>query len=247
MSIRFTTPGVHHLALRSADLPRSRRFYEGILGFPVVLEAPNIFLFVAGGTAVAIRGPEAGTPSGDRFDPFRVGLDHVALACEDADELARVAGALEGAGVESTGIRTDPTLNRQYVAFKDPDRIAWELYMAPNEAVRAADAYLAGLARKDLSQVPFAADVTFESPLSPETRGAARVRALLEGLFPAIKGVRVVQHICQGEYVATRFDLETTFGVLPVLDRLHVAGGELKAIRPFYDPRLLLAPVAARV
>ena len=31
--------------------------------------------------------------------------------------------------VENTGIKTDPTLNKQYVAFKDPDRISWEYYM----------------------------------------------------------------------------------------------------------------------
>ena len=43
-----------------------------------------------GGTAVAIRGPEADTPQGDRFDPFRVGLDHIALGCEDAAELDRL-------------------------------------------------------------------------------------------------------------------------------------------------------------
>jgi glyoxylase I family protein len=246
MAIHCTTPGVHHIALRSTNLARSRHFYAGVLGFPVVLEAPNIFICVAGGTACAIRGPEADTPAGDRFNPFRVGLDHVALGCEDTAELSRVAGALAAAGVENTGIKTDPTLNREYVAFKDPDGIAWELYMAPNDAVRAVDAYLDGLSRKDLSGVPFAADVTFESPLSTVTRGAADVRALLEGLFPAINRVRLLQHISQGEYVAARFDLETTFGVIPVFDRVHVVGGELREIRPFYDPRPLLAPVTAR-
>ncbi len=246
MAIRITTPGIHHLALRSASLERSRHFYGDVLGFPVILEAANIFIFLAGGTACAVRGPEAGTPAADRFDPFRVGLDHVALGCEDEAELARVAEALARAGVDNTGIRLDPTLNRQYVAFKDPDRIAWELYMAPNEAARTVDRYLAGLGRKDLSAVPFAADVRFESPLSPPIAGATAVRAFLEGLFPAIKDVRVVQHISQGEYVATRFDLDTTFGVIPVLDRFRVVAGELKEIRPFYDPRPLLAPAAAQ-
>jgi len=63
-------------------------------------------------------------------DPFRVGLDHVALACSEEVELERVAAALSKAGVENTGVKTDPTLNKRYVAFKDPDRIAWEFYMA---------------------------------------------------------------------------------------------------------------------
>ena len=242
MTIHITTSGVHHIALRSANLQRSRHFYADVLGFTVVLEGPNLFIFRAGRTACAVRGPEAATSGGDRFDPFRVGLDHVALSCEDAADLRRVAEALAAAGVENTGVKLDPMLNRQYVAFKDPDRIAWELYMAPNEAVRAVDAYLDGLARKDLSTVPFAADVTFESPLSAATTGASQVRALLEAMFPAIKSVRVLQHLSDGEYVASRFDLDTTFGLIPVLDRFHVVGGELKTIRPFYDPRPLLAP-----
>jgi glyoxylase I family protein len=39
-----------------------------------------------------------------------------------------VAGALAAAGIENTGVKTDETLGRRYVAFKDPDRIAWEFY-----------------------------------------------------------------------------------------------------------------------
>jgi glyoxylase I family protein len=130
MRIDIKTPGIHHLALRSTDLERSRRFYTEILGFPVVLEAPNIFIFLAGSSAVAVRGPEAGTPQGDVFNPFRVGLDHVALACADEAELERVALALSEAGVENTGVKLDEVLGKRYVAFKDPDRIAWEFYMA---------------------------------------------------------------------------------------------------------------------
>jgi len=130
MTIDIKTTGIHHLALRSTDLERSRRFYAEILGFPVVLEAPNIFIFLAGSSAVAVRGPEAGTPQGDMFSPFRVGLDHVALACTDEAELERVALALSEAGVENTGAKLDEVLGKRYVAFKDPDRIAWEFYMA---------------------------------------------------------------------------------------------------------------------
>ena len=32
--------------------------------------------------------------------------------------------------MENTGVKLDETLGKRYVAFKDPDRIAWELYMA---------------------------------------------------------------------------------------------------------------------
>ena len=130
MSIGIKTPGVHHIALRSSDLERSKQFYADTLGFQIIMEAPGLFLFLAGNTAFGVRSPESGTPEGDRFNPFRVGLDHVALACEDEGELERVAAALSQAGVENTGVKLDETLGKRYVAFKDPDRIAWEFYMA---------------------------------------------------------------------------------------------------------------------
>ncbi len=129
MAINFNTPGVHHITLRCADFNRSKDFYTEALGFEIVLDKPNLFIFFAGSTAIAIRGPEENTPEGDQFNPFRVGLDHLALACENEDELLRVAEALNSKGIENTGIKIDDTLGKKYVAFKDPDRISWEFYM----------------------------------------------------------------------------------------------------------------------
>lgn len=237
MKINMKTPGVHHIALRSTDLPRSRRFYAETLGLPVVLEASNLFIFLAGATAVAVRGPEAGTPRSDVFNPFRVGLDHIALACADELELKRIASALAQAGVENTGVKLDETLGKRYVAFKDPDRIAWEFYMAKNPNVEVVESYLNGLRNKDLSQVPFAADVTFESPLTPQRTGVKEVVELLSSLFPAIKDIQIKRHIVEGEYVASIFDFETTYGVIEVFDCFRVSNGLLKQIRPYYDPR----------
>lgn len=129
MGIGIRTPGVHHVALRVSDFERAKSFYVDTLGFELLLEQPGLLIVAAGSTAVALRGPETETPSDDVFDPFRVGLDHVALACDDESELERVAAALEEAGVENTGVKHDALLDKRYVAFKDPDRIAWELYM----------------------------------------------------------------------------------------------------------------------
>ena len=88
-----------------------------------------------------------------------------------------------------TGIRLDPTLQQRYVAFKDPDRIAWELYMTP-----------------------------------------------LAGMFPVIEGVRLLHHVAEGDSVAARFDLDTPFGVIEVLDLFRVTAGRIAEIHPFYDP-----------
>ncbi len=130
MSIDLRTTGVHHIALRVTDLERSKRFYISTLGFPVVAEFPDLVLFSAGPVVFGIRSPDERSPSGDSFDPFRVGLDHVALICEDEAELERVAGRLEEEGIWNTGAKLDEALGKRYVAFKDPDGIKWEYYMA---------------------------------------------------------------------------------------------------------------------
>lgn len=99
------------------------------LGFQHLMDADNLCLFLAGGTPFGLRGPTDAMPKGDKFNPHRVGVDHIALACSDASELKRVADALSAAGIENTGAKRDETLGKDYVAFKDPDRIAWEFYM----------------------------------------------------------------------------------------------------------------------
>jgi catechol 2,3-dioxygenase-like lactoylglutathione lyase family enzyme len=128
--IGVRTTGVHHVAIRCTDIARARLFYIERLGFPVLIDTPDLFIFAAGQTAFGVRGPAPTTPADDTFDPFRVGLDHIALGCDDAAELRRVADALASAGIESTGVKVDPTLGKEYVAFKDPDGVKWELYMA---------------------------------------------------------------------------------------------------------------------
>jgi catechol 2,3-dioxygenase-like lactoylglutathione lyase family enzyme len=145
MTIAPQTTGVHHLTLRSSDLTRARHFYGSTLGFPIVLETRDSFGTLAGSTLLVVRrsdtpasvlstGSAASRASaGDargRIDPVRVGLDYVALGCADEAELVRVARALETALVPTTGLRFDEVLRRRFVAFTDPDGIAWEFYMA---------------------------------------------------------------------------------------------------------------------
>ncbi len=128
MSIDIKTPGVHHIAIRVTDMARSKNFYIDKLGFQAVLDQPELMIFFAGTTAIAIKGPEGRVESDDQFNPFRVGLDHIALGCDDRQELERVAQALEDHSIENTGVKLDEVLQKDYIAFKDPDRISWEFY-----------------------------------------------------------------------------------------------------------------------
>jgi len=125
MAINPTTSGIHHINLRCSNLSASKDFYQNTIGFPIVLENSELFAFPVGSVFIVFKKADDNT----QFNPFTVGTDHLAIACESEDELNRVAKGLSDAGVENTGVKLDPTLQKQYVAFKDPDRIQWEFYM----------------------------------------------------------------------------------------------------------------------
>jgi len=128
MSINPKTTGIHHIGLRCTDMSVTKKFYRDILGFTLALDSPEIIGLLAGSVIIVFKkaNAEAGK---DVFTPFNIGLDHIALACESETELHRVAKDLTDAGVENTGVKLDETLQKLYVAFKDPDRIQWEFYM----------------------------------------------------------------------------------------------------------------------
>jgi hypothetical protein len=112
------------------------------------------------------------------------------------------------------------------------------------ELTQPVERYLNGLAAKDLSNVPFAGDVSFESPLSPKLNGVKAVTEFLHGVFPVLQGVTLKRFVVEAPYVVGVFDLQTKFGTIPACDVFRVEGGKLKEIRPFYDPRPITNPSA---
>jgi catechol 2,3-dioxygenase-like lactoylglutathione lyase family enzyme len=243
MHIAPKTTGIHHVALRSGNLARAHAFYNQTMGFPIVLETWDSFVALAGNTVIIVRGPDSRTADGDRFSSFRVGLDHVALGCQREEELERVASALEAANVPSTGIRFDPVLQRRYVAFRDPDGIAWEFYMAPNVAVEVVERYFEALRKGTLMEVPFADDVTFESPMIDRVTGRGAVVEALKPWLSQVRDVSVHDHLVDGDCVATRFELKTSVGRLEVFGRFKIVNGLLAEIRSFFDSRQAARPV----
>ena len=109
--------------------------------------------------------------------------------------------------------------------------------MSREEKIALVEDYLKGLAQKDLSNVRFAQDVTFEGPRVPPLAGRDAVIGFLTMILPAIQDVRIQDHIVEGEFVATTFEMVTIHGVDRVFDRIRVCEGELKAIQSFYYPR----------
>lgn len=85
----------------------------------------------AHGTLFGVLGAAPETSPKDRFDPFRVGLDHLALAVDNAESLYELKRQLDAAGVRNNGVEDDAATGATYIAFYDPDGIAWELYSSP--------------------------------------------------------------------------------------------------------------------
>jgi hypothetical protein len=66
------------------------------------------------------------------------------------------------------------------------------------------------------------------------TTSRQAVFGFLTMILPAIKNIQIKQHIVEGNYVATVFDMETTDGTSRVFDRIRILDGELKEIHSFY-------------
>ena len=119
--------GVAHVALTVTDLQRSRGWYERVLGWSAVAEGTGDGVrFAVGsvpdGLLIGLR--EYDTAGRVRFDPQRVGLDHLAFSVA-AEELERWEQRFTELDVPHDAVQDSPfgpVLN-----FKDPDGIALEL------------------------------------------------------------------------------------------------------------------------
>ena len=131
--MNLNAQGLSHLGLRVTDLARAKRFYVDTLGCQVVRETEGVVLINAYGLLIGLQGADEYSSSKDRFDPFRVGLDHLALAVEDAGTLEILRRELDAAGVRNHGVEEDPETHDKYISFFDPDGIAWELYAASTQ------------------------------------------------------------------------------------------------------------------
>ena len=126
--MKLNANSLSHLGLRVTNLARAKRFYVDTLGCPLVRETERAVFVNVSGMLIALIGADAHTPGDDHFDPFRVGLDHLALAVEDSSKLEDMQRELDAAGVRNNGVEEDPGTHRLYISFYDPDDIAWELY-----------------------------------------------------------------------------------------------------------------------
>ena len=105
------------------------------------------------------------------------------------------------------------------------------------ENIRIVEDYLRALKESDLAGAHLADDVIFENPMVGKGKGAESLRGFLSGFLPAIKDVRVRNHVAEGEWVATRWEADTVFGVIKIADFFRVREGEIVEAYGYFDPR----------
>ena len=108
------------------------------------------------------------------------------------------------------------------------------------ENIKAVESYLNALRQKDLSLAPFADDVAFEESVAGKIVGAENVKAFLTGFLPAINDVKIIHHICEGEYVATHWEVDAVFGIIPIIEKFRVQNGKIVEAIAYFDPRPIL-------
>src|SRR3954463_3817846 len=130
----------HHVRLTVTDVARSRAFYTELFGFEVALEAAPAddpgglvadalqggVVLINAGVMIGLR-PVDASYAGDRFDPFRVGLDHLSFAVDSRSDLDAALKVYDERGVEHGPIREVPAMGLAFLAAFDPDGIAVEL------------------------------------------------------------------------------------------------------------------------
>ncbi|HEX4334457.1 MAG TPA: VOC family protein [Polyangiaceae bacterium] len=123
--------GVDHVFLSVTDLPRSEKFYDGVmtaLGFRKVeneLAGDRHAHYLNPSLQLTIRPAR----SDERADPHRAGLHHLCLQASDERGVDEAHARLTALGVSATPPRIYPEYNSDYYAtfFEDPDGIRFEI------------------------------------------------------------------------------------------------------------------------
>ena len=135
---------VNHVRVAVTDVERSKAFYTEVLGFAVGLDGPPppddanyeaVADALQGGVVLTHEGMLFGlrptdadrTQAGDRFDPFRVGLDHISFTVPARSDLDAAIKLFDERGVPHGPIRELAAFGLAFLAFFDPDGIALEL------------------------------------------------------------------------------------------------------------------------
>ncbi len=109
-----------------------------------------------------------------------------------------------------------------------------------DENIKIVESYIEAIGKKDLSFEMLDDEIHFEDPMTVKSHGAENLRAFLVGFLPAIHGVKIIEHICDGDCVVTHWEVDGIFGIIPILEKFRVENGKITEAIAFFDPRPIL-------
>ena len=125
--IRLTRIG--HVALRVADVERSRAFYTTLLGFEVVEEDPEhggVFMALEGLSHTIDLFPVENPRTAPAQTPGAVGVRHIAFLVDSEQALKDAYETLQASGVPI--VRAIDHVSQKSIYFQDPDGNLLEIY-----------------------------------------------------------------------------------------------------------------------
>jgi len=123
--------GFHHVAISVRDCDASATWYANVLGFEEGFREESearracVMRFPGNNWGIGLVEHKA-TESADRFDPVRLGLDHIGFWVASQEALEAYAQQLTAAGAPSSGPFINP--HGGILNFKDPDGIALSVF-----------------------------------------------------------------------------------------------------------------------
>ncbi|MGX8701735.1 SMU1112c/YaeR family gloxylase I-like metalloprotein [Caproiciproducens sp.] len=121
---------VHHIAIICSDYQRSKEFYAGLLGLPVIREVyrrerDSYKLDLKISDSCSLELFSFPSPPKRLSYPEAAGLRHIAFEVENIEA---VCSFLLAHGVATEPIRIDEFTNKKCTFFHDPDDLPIEIY-----------------------------------------------------------------------------------------------------------------------
>lgn len=119
---------IDHVVLTVKNILETKKFYSKILGKPKSSDKYQI-VYKIGKTKLFLVLPYGKVPQNDRFNPNRVGLEHLAFGVSSLGTLKQLAANLDRNKIKHSGIHVDKHSDKEKIWLNDPDEIRLEFFL----------------------------------------------------------------------------------------------------------------------
>ncbi|AFY59888.1 nuclear transport factor 2 family protein [Synechococcus sp. PCC 6312] len=105
--------------------------------------------------------------------------------------------------------------------------------------VEVVENYFTALQAKDLKKLPLADTIIFTDPLAGTLTSQTAVVAFLSNVLPILQAITIHYHVQDQNRVVTRWDAQTTLGMIEILEWFEISDGHIQVAQAFFDPRVI--------